>query len=435
MADAAYTLDFSPIGNIGKDYLKDKQEAAYKGEQIKNMQSEAAYRGAEQKNMEITSAANQIKLEEEQKKQKDLDTPMPVDGLVSAMKEKGFGAEADFMMNLAKPYIKNIAGQNTITKRQQGYVKEMLQNDIEKQKQFAEIHVNNLSNQITEWQKDKSELQEKLNSKLDRNGKPEPNPKLEAQVKQLDDKIKGGSAQVRSVLYATSEAERTRVAKEEAAAQKEKAAADLKAEEIKARHEDVASTNESRERAAAKRGSGTGKEEARLDKSYQFNSTQLEKLEKPLDDLSQRIGRLKDTINQTTPQADALIAPEMLTVMAGGQGSGMRMNEAEISRIVGGRSNMESIKAALNKWQADPTKALSVTPEQRRQMKALVEQVDNKLTMKKQIIDQANQDMTGVNNVEGHRKIIADAKKKLTEIDSGRISGAAAIGKRPLSSY
>ena len=165
MADAAYTLDFSPIGNIGKDYLKDKQEAAYKGEQIKNMQSEAAYRGAEQKNMEITSAANQIKLEEEQKKQKDLDTPMPVDGLVSAMKEKGFGAEADFMMNLAKPYIKNIAGQNTITKRQQGYVKEMLQNDIEKQKQFAEIHVNNLSNQITEWQKDKSELQEKLNSK------------------------------------------------------------------------------------------------------------------------------------------------------------------------------------------------------------------------------------------------------------------------------
>jgi len=34
------------------------------------------------------------------------------------------------------------------------------------------------------------------------------------------------------------------------------------------------------------------------------------------------LGRLQDTLDQQSPQADALIAPELLTVMAGGQGSG-----------------------------------------------------------------------------------------------------------------
>ncbi len=87
----------------------------------------------------------------------------------------------------------------------------------------------------------------------------------------------------------------------------------------------------------------------RLDRSYQFNSTQLDKLAKPIEDQASRLERLQTTINQQTPQADALLAPELLTVMAGGQGSGLRMNEAEIPRVVGGRSNFESLKAALNK--------------------------------------------------------------------------------------
>jgi hypothetical protein len=61
-----------------------------------------------------------------------------------------------------------------------------------------------------------------------------------------------------------------------------------------------------------------------------------------------RFGRLRDTLNQKSPQADALVAPELLTVIAGGQGSGLRMNEAEIARSVGGRSHLEDLKAALN---------------------------------------------------------------------------------------
>ena len=48
--------------------------------------------------------------------------------------------------------------------------------------------------------------------------------------------------------------------------------------------------------------------------------------------------------------------------MAGGQESGLRTNEAEISRVIRDRRNYEALKAALNRWSLDPTKALSVTP-------------------------------------------------------------------------
>src|ERR1051326_230465 len=105
--------------------------------------------------------------------------------------------------------------------------------------------------------------------------------------------------------------------------------------------------------------------DARTDKSYQFSVGELDKVGKPITDAVARFGRLQDTIPKKPPQADALVAPELLTVMAGGAGSGLRMNEAEISRVVGGRSNLESLKAALNKWSLNPSQALSNTAAQR----------------------------------------------------------------------
>ena len=155
-----------------------------------------------------------------------------------------------------------------------------------------------------------------------------------------------------------------------------------------------------------------------LDKSYQFNSTQLEKVGKPIDDAVSRFGRLQDTINQTTPQADALVAPELLTVMAGGAGSGLRMNEAEISRIVGGRSNYESLKAAANKWQSDPTKALSITASQRQQIKALMTVVYSKLQGSRPYSMMLVRRLISGTTQTAHRQTVADAKTKIDGIDA-----------------
>ncbi len=165
----------------------------------------------------------------------------------------------------------------------------------------------------------------------------------------------------------------------------------------------------------------------RLDKSYQYNDSALNKVGDPISQALTRFGNLTETVNQNTPQADALIAPELLTVMAGGQGSGLRMNEAEIARIVGGRSNVESLKAALNKWQIDPTKALTVTPAQRVQIRSLMEAVSGRLFRKQQIIDESRQALINADSVEAHRKIVADAKNKLNAVDQGQTPNGAEV--------
>lgn len=162
-----------------------------------------------------------------------------------------------------------------------------------------------------------------------------------------------------------------------------------------------------------------GAGDARLDRSYQFNSTQLEKLSQPVDDGVRRMGRLQDTLNQNSPQADALVAPELLTVMAGGQGSGLRMNEAEIARIIGGRSNWETLKASINKWSTDPKTANTITPAQRQQIRALVNTVQQRLAQKQSVLDAAHEDLINATDVSGHRRVVAGARSRMTAIDQG----------------
>jgi hypothetical protein len=157
----------------------------------------------------------------------------------------------------------------------------------------------------------------------------------------------------------------------------------------------------------------------RSDKSFQYNNGALDKVATPIDQANQRMGRLKDALDQNTPQADALIAPELLSVMAGGAGSGLRMNEAEISRIVGGRSKWESLQAAINQWSLDPKAALSITPEQRQEIRALAKTVQDKLVAKEKIIDESRNGLIDSDDPKEHRRIVAETKKKLDKIDAG----------------
>jgi hypothetical protein len=167
------------------------------------------------------------------------------------------------------------------------------------------------------------------------------------------------------------------------------------------------------DKAMESKPTGVGQNDNRLDRSYQFNSGQLEKLAKPVEDQAQRLERLQTTLNQRTPQADALLAPELLTVMAGGMGSGLRINEAEIQRVVGGRSNLESLRAAINKWQLDPSKALSVTDAQRGQMQQLVQEVYRRSQDYLGKIDDARSGLAASQDVNEHRRIVTGLHKSL----------------------
>lgn len=167
----------------------------------------------------------------------------------------------------------------------------------------------------------------------------------------------------------------------------------------------------------------------RLDKSYDTQTKRLDALEKPLAEQAERIGRLRATINQMSPAADALIAPELLTAIAGGIGSGLRMNEAEISRIVGGRTQWESLKSKLMAWQADSTQPFSVTPEQRLQMRSFITAIADRGQKRLSLLDDARSQLVDAPDVDTHRRVV-DAVKKALNAETLE-TGAASSDRKP----
>jgi len=163
----------------------------------------------------------------------------------------------------------------------------------------------------------------------------------------------------------------------------------------------------------------TARDQSRSDRSYQFNSTRIADIAKDPMARADRLSRIGDTLDQGTPQADALVAPELLSVMAGGQGSGVRMNEAEISRIVGGRTQWQSIKAKLDAWRADPNKGFALTPDQRKQTRDLFDVVSQRNTQRLETISDAQQALTESDDPKEHRKIYTDLTRKLQGINKG----------------
>ena len=169
----------------------------------------------------------------------------------------------------------------------------------------------------------------------------------------------------------------------------------------------------------------------RTQQSYQFHAAELDKLATPVTQLQERIQRLNDTIAQATPQSDAFVAPELLSIMAGGQGSGLRMNEAEISRAVGGRSNWESLKAAIDKWSLDPKAANSITPEQRNEIHQMADAVTQRANGRQEILMNARAALAGAGGPEQHRAILADVQNKLQGVNTAGSTPARAPGALP----
>lgn len=160
--------------------------------------------------------------------------------------------------------------------------------------------------------------------------------------------------------------------------------------------------------------------ETRSDKSYQYNKSELEKKATPIDQLLLRMGRVEESLDQGTPVADALIAPELLSIMAGGQGSGLRMNEAEIARVVHGQSHWQDLQAAVNRWKLDPKTANSITSEQRKMIRDLAMAVKRKLVAKNDAINRARQGLLATDDPKEHRALIVGVEKMLNDIDAGR---------------
>lgn len=176
-----------------------------------------------------------------------------------------------------------------------------------------------------------------------------------------------------------------------------------------------------REAAADKRLQETlpSKEDAANDKGYQFNSTQLEKVRTPIDALANRMSTLTQNTNFHTPQADSLLAPEILSVVAGGTGSGLRMNQAELERISNGSTKWTQLQTALNKWSTDPQHA-TFTDEQRNQMRQIVGAVQSKVTAQQKILEDGEQKLIDAKDRTEQRQVVANTRKLIDAVNNGK---------------
>ena len=157
----------------------------------------------------------------------------------------------------------------------------------------------------------------------------------------------------------------------------------------------------------------------RSDRSYQFNSTQLEKERSPIEAQMAKIGAATTNVNLKSPQADALLAPQILSLSAGGQGSGLRMNEAEISRILGGRTAWESLQAAVNKYSTDPMHPQIPEP-QRQQMVQILQAAQAKGVAKQTVLEWAEGRLVEADDPRVHRQTVQQARQFLDAIDQGK---------------
>lgn len=163
----------------------------------------------------------------------------------------------------------------------------------------------------------------------------------------------------------------------------------------------------------------SARDENRSDRNYQFNVKELDTERKPLEATMQKISAGMSNINLNSAQADAFLAPQILTLSAGGAGSGLRMNEAEINRVLAGRTTWEAIQAAANKYRLDPQHA-QIPVEQRQAMKDILDAAMQKGTLKSSVISWADQQLINNDDVKAQRTAVATARQLLTAIDEGK---------------
>ena len=141
---------------------------------------------------------------------------------------------------------------------------------------------------------------------------------------------------------------------------------------------------------------------------------ELDKWAAPIDAQIKSINDLGTMLNARTPEADTLIAPLVLKATIAGTGTGFRMTQSEINQVVGGRSKWETLKANLQKWETDPKKALSITDEQRTQLRDIAKAVRKKANEKMTKITKARDAMDDAMDEKTLNKARTQLQKDLT---------------------
>lgn len=170
--------------------------------------------------------------------------------------------------------------------------------------------------------------------------------------------------------------------------------------------------------------------------NFKLVQDKIDAARKPVSSGLESFSRLTDILNQGTPITDKLIAPEAIKALVGGAGSGLRITQAELSTIAP-PNRWDQIKLALNKWSLDSSKALSLDPQSRKDLQAIVDLSAKKLAAKQAVLGTAERALSTIRDVLEQRAILARMNGDLDRIDSdysGFAKTGPTVGTAPASS-
>lgn len=145
---------------------------------------------------------------------------------------------------------------------------------------------------------------------------------------------------------------------------------------------------------------------------------------KPVEDRMARTSRLEEALNQGGGIGHSVAIPEFLTVMAGGTGSGLRINEAELHRIADlSRTAWEDLKTKLTRFSTNPNEPdLILSPVQVQQMRMMTQAIGQKDRWKMDLANTTRDAVSNSTNGLDHRKLINAMNREFVNIDSAESS-------------
>lgn len=159
--------------------------------------------------------------------------------------------------------------------------------------------------------------------------------------------------------------------------------------------------------------------------SREQQAARLDKIARPVEDSLKNFGALNDALSAGNPQAEVMIAPLLIKAEAGGVGSGLRITNAEINAVKGGRTVWESIRSKVKAFQLNPDKPIQYNPAEREQIRQLMKLSTDKLAAKNTMIQDARSDLLISDKPADHMKVLNDTAKKIAEVDMKGLTGGA----------
>lgn len=192
------------------------------------------------------------------------------------------------------------------------------------------------------------------------------------------------------------------------------------------------------DRSAEPKGSSDASEDrkaAHVDSIREHAYTELNNRVKPIEDQIQRLNKLDTSLNAKTDIADSTLAEQLVTLTAGGAGSGVRISQPMIQQVLDkSRTKWEDFDVALRKWNAasadDKNKpSLFFTDTQRQAMRDLAREYRKKANEVHRQITDARHKIDDASDVSSINK----ARTDLEEMVSGPEPADAGVTPAPFT--